>query len=102
MDRNRRGDERQTQNPIPTPQSCNLRIHAWNPRHTLRARRTECRCICFPAARLLGLAYFFEGSCSICLSFCSNIIFSCVLVSLGNRNEICNFMLQGELPGGWI
>jgi hypothetical protein len=40
------------------------------------------------------------GACSNCFSFLSMSIFSCSLVSLGNRKAICNRMPQGEVPAG--
>jgi hypothetical protein len=55
-----------------------------------------------PAASFSPPIQFFWGcSCSNCFSFFSIIIFSCCLVSLGNRKAICSRMLQGEAPGGW-
>ena len=47
--------------------------------------------------------YFFWGcSCSNCFSFFSMIIFSCCLLNFGNRNAICNRMLQDGAPSGWM
>jgi hypothetical protein len=48
----------------------------------------------------LNIHFFCGCCCSISFSFFSIIIFSCSLVSLGNRNAICKRMPQGELPAG--